>query len=59
MRKQIIKRVISVRMTDEEMEDLQKLMERRQVCATDILREALSHFCEHYTETSRDQAVAG
>lgn len=58
MRKQEIKRVISVRVTDEEMEDLQQLMELTNGNATGILRKALALFSAQWTATER-QALAG
>lgn len=58
MRKQEIKRVISVRVTDEEMEDLQQLIDMTNGSATGVLRKALALFSSQWTTGGR-QAPAG
>ncbi|RNC66319.1 MAG: CopG family transcriptional regulator [Desulfuromonadales bacterium] len=49
--------VISVRITDEQMEAVRRLMEARNVSASDIMREALCLFADNLERAERLNAI--
>ncbi|GLI36998.1 ribbon-helix-helix protein, CopG family [Geobacter hydrogenophilus] len=48
--------VISVRVTDDQMEEIRRLMEKKKMSASDIMREAFRSFMEN-AEQSRMDAI--
>lgn len=49
--------VISVRVTDEQMEVVRRLMETKKMSASDVMREAFNVFAESMERTERLDAI--
>lgn len=49
--------VVSVRVTDEQMEDIRRLMEVTKKSASDVMREAFGLFAEKIERTERLKAI--
>jgi predicted DNA-binding protein len=50
--------VISMRVSDEEREHLESLMNKTHKSVSDIMREAMDYFTDHYEQSAANRKVA-